>query len=151
VPIVTNRLDVDLSLPHEHGSQAAILRIDGRPLIELITEIERPIAAEDGQPDLAGAYGYLSAAVACLPSRHLLGQTAECPSPEDRKSSVLECDCGIAGCWPLLVRITVAETEVIWSDFEQPHRSHWTYPSSLRFVFDRRQYEAALERPATPG
>jgi len=35
---------------------------------------------------------------------------------------VLGCTCGITECWFLLVRITVLDEVVIWSDFEQVHR-----------------------------
>jgi hypothetical protein len=122
----------------------ALIRVDGRPLLDLIREIEAPIAAEAGQPDLAGTYGYLNAVDVMAPSRHLLGRAARPLLEYGEKVSVLECECGCEGCWPLLVRITVIGDEVIWSDFQQPHRDNWVYPAGLRLVFDRRQYERAL-------
>lgn len=66
--------------------------------------------------------------------------------------SLLECDCGCPGCWPFLVRITLTEDEIIWSDFEQPHRGvnstvgEWTYDNLKPFVFNRNQYEEELKR-----
>ena len=35
----------------------ALIRIDQRPLLELVIEFETPIAAAAGEPDLAGKYG----------------------------------------------------------------------------------------------
>ena len=64
---------------------------------------------------------------------------------------MLNCECGIPGCWPLLCRIEVRDDRVIWSDFEQPHRSApksrrvWSYEGFGPFVFEWAQYEAALE------
>ncbi|HJZ58722.1 MAG TPA: hypothetical protein VKE74_27515 [Gemmataceae bacterium] len=129
----------------------ALIRIDGVPLIDLVREIETPTATEAGQPDLAGKYGYLNAADMVYPSRHLLGQAAHSLLKYGDKVSVLECECGCEGCWPLLVRITVTNDAVIWSDFQQPHRDNWFYPEDLRWVFDRRQYERALVIAAEPG
>jgi hypothetical protein len=136
--------EVELTAPNEWGARMALIRVDGRPLIELIAEIEAPIAAGAGQPDLAGKYGYLNAADVIYPSRHLLGQAARPLLEYGHKVSVLECECRCEGCWPLLARITVTDDEVVWSDFRQPHRDNWVYPADLRLVFDRRQYERAL-------
>jgi hypothetical protein len=138
------RFEIELTPPNERGVRMALIRVDGRPLLDLVTEIEAPIAAKAGQPDLAGKYGYLNAADVVYPSSHLLGQAKRPLLAYGEKVSVLECECGCEGCWPLLVRITVTDKEVIWSDFQQPHRDNWVYPAGLQFVFDRAQYERAL-------
>lgn len=135
-----HRLEVEVTAPNEWGCRMTVIRIDGRPLVELTAEIEAPIAAAAGQPDLAGKYDYLSAASVVTPSRLMLGN----PARHDGRVAVLGCDCGIVDCWPLLVRITVTGDAVIWSDFRQPHRDNWVYPADLRFAFDRTQYERAL-------
>lgn len=64
--------------------------------------------------------------------------------PRRRKATVLGCTCGITGCWFLLVRITMLDDVVLWSDFEQFHRP-WIYTLGP-FVFDRKAY---LEQLAT--
>jgi hypothetical protein len=141
---MASRFEVELTSPNEWGARAALVRVDGRPLLDLIREIEAPIAAAAGQPELAGTYGYLSAVDVVAPSRHMLGHAARGLLNYGDKVSVLECECGCEGCWPLLVGITVTDDAVIWSEFQQPHRSNWVYPAELRLVFDRRQYEQAL-------
>jgi hypothetical protein len=144
---MANRFEIELMPPNEWGARMALIRIDGRPLLDLMAEMESPIAAAAGQPDLAGKYGYLNSVDVIHPSRHLLGEAVRPLLEYGDKVSVLECECGCEGCWPLLVRITVAAEVVIWSDFQQPHRDNWKYPASLRLVFDRGQYERALVVP----
>jgi len=122
----------------------ALIRVDDRPLIDIIREVELPIADAAGERNLAGSYGYLSAETVLLPSRHLSGEATRALFVYGEKLSVLECECGCEGCWSLSVRITVTEDEVIWSDFQQPHRDNWAYPETLRLVFDRGPYEQAL-------
>lgn len=127
------------------GVRRALIRIDGRPLLDIVRELEAPIAAANGEPDLAGQYGYLPAAEVLLPSRRLLGMLAHPGLGYGEKVSVLECECGCEGCWPLLMRIAVTDDFVIWRDPEQLHRKHWVYPAHWQLVFDRRQYQQALE------
>lgn len=141
---MASRFEIELLPPNEWGARVALMRVDGRPLLDLVAEAEAPIAAAAGQPHLAGKYGYLNGADVVYPSRHLLGEAARSLLKYGDKVSVLECECGCEGCWPLLVRITVINDAVIWSDFQQPHRDSWAYPATLRLVFDRNQYERAL-------
>src|SRR5579885_2839656 len=98
-----NRLSIELMPPNEWGACTALIRIDGRPLLDFIAEIEAPIAAAAGESDLAGKYDYLNAADVVYPSRHLLGEAARPLLKYGNRVSVLECDCGCEGCWPLLV------------------------------------------------
>jgi hypothetical protein len=66
------------------------------------------------------------------------------------KIAVLACgDCGELGCWPLYAAVTVEGDSVVWSDFEQPHRSDRDYTGFGPFEFEREQYEAAVERLLT--
>ena len=130
----------------EDGStyQAVELLIDGESLIERVGRHEAPLAQKEGHPGLAGAYAWpalddeLSAA---------LRSGAE---DDAGKVAVLECTCGLPGCWPLLVKITAAPSEVIWSEFEQPHRNensggaHWRYEGFGPFVFAKNEYQSAL-------
>jgi hypothetical protein len=50
-----NQLAIELTEANELGARMAILRIDGRPLIDIIREIEAPLAAATGEPTLAVA------------------------------------------------------------------------------------------------
>ena len=80
-----------------------------------------------------------------LPSPRPLGEPTtyyDHDSPEG-KIAVLGCVCGEPGCWPFQFRITLRDDVVIWSDFEQPHRT-WHYDEIQPFVFDRAQYLSAL-------
>ena len=56
---------------------------------------------------------------------------------------VLGCDCGEAGCWPLLCRVRLAGDTVIWDQFRQPHRPTRDYTQFGPFVFDAEQYRTA--------
>lgn len=64
--------------------------------------------------------------------------------------ALLECNCGNPGCWPWAVRITVYESEVVWSDFDQVHRAAgpgptaWDYTGLGPFVFQKDEYMAAV-------
>ena len=120
-----NQFAIELLPPNEWGARMALVRVDGRPLLDLIREVETPIATAAGQPQLAGAYDYLNSASVIFPSRHLLGEAADSLLAYGDKVSVLECECGCPGCWPLLIRITVTDNMVVWSDFQQPHRENW--------------------------
>lgn len=139
-----SRLDIALTPIDEYGARLAVLRVDGRPLLDIIREIETPIATAAGQPSLAGGYSYLNAEEVIYPSRLLLGEPNG-PMPEySTRVPILECECGCPGCWPLLVRVSLTDDAVTWSDFRQPHQDNWIYPD-VRFVFDRHQYEDALK------
>jgi hypothetical protein len=45
-----------------------------------------------------------------------------------------------------MARIDANEAEVVWRDFEQPHRrSRWSYENFGPITFHRAQYDAALK------
>jgi hypothetical protein len=118
-------------------------------LIEIVREIELPFAAREGSSGIAGAYTGIPADVAFLPSRHFLGEPDPDHSDGDERPYIFICECGEPGCWPLLVRIELRESEVVWSDFCQPHRGpnvagEWRYNALPSFTFDRKSYEQAL-------
>jgi hypothetical protein len=58
--------------------------------------------------------------------------------------SLLECQCGNVGCWPLCARIVVAERTVVWDSFRQPHRPLRDYSDFGPFIFDAEQYRKAV-------
>jgi hypothetical protein len=120
------------------------LLVNGRDLIDLAREAERPLAQADGQPELAGSYRGLWPLVVLPPAAHLLGQPLKELSEEGRPY-LLGCVCGHPGCAPLLARITVTHDTIIWSDFRRGNRPEWGQLDRLGpFMFDRRQYERAL-------
>ncbi len=128
------------------------IRINGRPLPELVREVEEAYASAEDRPGLAGSYEGLPADEVLPPSRHFLGEAeAQHLSMEDRVH-ILGCDCGESGCWPLACRMSVEADRILWSDFCQPHRSSprnpsiWSYEGLGPFAFAREQYEVALSR-----
>jgi hypothetical protein len=124
--------------------------INGQDFIEILREIELPFATREGSPRIAGAYSCLPAHRVYLPSRHFFGEPDPIYSDGKGRTYVLECECGEPGCWPMAVRIEVREKEVLWADFQQPHRQTsskkggWRYGALNSFTFDRQIYERAL-------
>ncbi len=59
--------------------------------------------------------------------------------------TLLDCDCGVMGCWPLKARVTVRATTVTWSDFLSP--AIGSLDDALgTFTFARDRYEAEIAR-----
>jgi hypothetical protein len=128
------------------------ISVNDRDLVEILTEVEMPYAVAKGIPSIAGGYLGLPPEDVVLPSQHFLGEPTWAVYKDVERVSVLECNsCRFPGCWPFMVKITVEEDRVIWSDFEQPHRrptgeeNDWTYEQLKPFVFDRGQYMSALK------
>jgi hypothetical protein len=131
----------------------AVIRINGRDLVDMVREVEQPFADGEGHSERAAQYEGLPVEAIYFPSRLLLGEHSDYENficEHEDKVQLYRCGgCGEHGCWPLVVRIVVTEESVIWSDFEQPHRcpsedGAWRYDSLGPFVFDRTEYEAAL-------
>ena len=147
----TIHLEVRKATNEDSGGQHSevAIFINDRDLIDILREIEMPFAIREGHTDIAGDYAGLPPEAVFLPSRYLLGESYDGSYVD--KVTVLECTCGNPDCWPFLVRITVQDDRIIWSDFEQPHRarrdvfSRWSYDQLKPFVFDRAQYEAELD------
>ena len=128
------------------------IKINGRDLVELVRAVENAFADKEDAASIAGAYAGLPPNDdTCPPSKHFLGEPSRAIYRYGAKRQVLGCECGEAGCWPLLCVIEAGPTRVIWSQFEQPHRSiersknPWRYDELGPFEFDRGQYERALE------
>lgn len=131
----------------KEGMENVQIIINGENLIDLLKRVEIQY-----DKSIAGQYIGLSPEVVFSPSSHFLGITHEDLDYHDGKSAILMCECGVAGCWDFIVKITISDETVIWSDFEQPHRGsesvsgYWNYLSLNPFVFDRRQYESQLTK-----
>ena len=90
--------------------------IDNKLLSEIMKEYEYPMAKKEGSPSIAGDYNAIP-----LPENYkeyYLGN-------DTPKTMVLGCDCGIASCWPLMLKIESQDEKIIWKDFEQVHRNNW--------------------------
>ena len=110
------------------------------------------MAKGEGHPDLAGSYGALTLGrydreygkIGSHDKAYFLGQSETEYGANCDKTAVLECgECGLPGCWPFAVKISVLPDVVMWSDFEQPHRS-WDYSKLGPFRFDLQEYQAQL-------
>jgi hypothetical protein len=138
--------------PSEHwfGDEIEI-EINSESLVAKLKAFEMPFAQAEGSPRIAGGYSGLPASSYLLPSRHFYGEQAHPETREGRVELLLCRDCGEIGCWPILARIEVAEDQVTWSDFQQPHRTGpgksavWDYSHFGPFVFERVQYDEALQ------
>lgn len=142
-----NRLTAkSVSTAFDDGTEylAVELLIDGESLMEMLRRFEAPMAKREGHPKLAAAYSFPTL------NPETLAALVTGSEGEDGKVAVLECECGIPGCWPLLANIAVGPAEIVWSAFEQPHRSeesaagHWSYEGFGPFTFSRDEYEHVL-------
>jgi hypothetical protein len=144
------RLEV-VQYENENGTgDEVVYFINGRDLISIVREVEIPLAHPDYIPSNVGAYMGLSTEETRKMRHILLGNTKSGTWVGDR-IPVLKCSCGEIGCWPFLVHINADGDQVVWDSFMQPHRSEhkppiWNYESLQPFHFDRRQYEAELNR-----
>lgn len=131
-----------LTLALRPATRELDIRVDGRDLIDLAREVERPHAVAAGTPDIAGAYGPLERGCLSNFAGEFLGRG------RIRGETVLvDCSCGVFGCWPLWARIEVGERSVLWTGFRQPCRPEWDL-STLSFEFERAAYESEIERIA---
>jgi hypothetical protein len=145
----TLRFEIGKRVDPADGTVDAVnVFVNGRNLVDIPREVELPFAAREGKPDLAGSYAGLPPEDVFLPSPRLLGEptTYYDHDSSEGKIAVLGCVCGEPDCWPFRVRITLREDVVIWSDFEQQHRTAWRYNEMGPFVFDRAQYLSALNQ-----
>ena len=140
---MTHRIQFELT-DFEGQSQQLTPVVDGRSLVELVTDFER-----EGSLSPVGGYGGLVLDYFNFGNvGHLfLGQQEPW---QGQRVPVLACDCGEMGCWPLLVNIDAGPETVTWSAFVQPHRPGRDYSGFGPFVFDRDQYDAALAEAADP-
>jgi hypothetical protein len=141
-------------LPDAYAGRGELeIRVNGRPLPEIFREVEAPFTTQPDERAAPGAYrgmheyGLMKSVLWQFQGRrgsHLWS------SPQN-KTVLQACgSCGETACWPLMARIKLKRTNVVWNDFEQPHRRGrgrlWDY-GDLAFVFGRRQYMESL-RPA---
>jgi peptide methionine sulfoxide reductase MsrB len=119
----------------------AIIAINGQELISLVKAYEQPFSDAEGL-EIAGAYQYLDIGYIY---RQLTGTQLSNEKIHESKVTLLGCDCGFPGCWPLLCEVEEREDSIIWKEFEQPHRSgQWDYSKFGPFEFSKRDYNFQL-------
>jgi hypothetical protein len=126
------------------ASSLVCVLIDDIDLITPAQAVEQPYAGAEDTPYLAGGYVELSVNE-LVTRRRLWGDDAFWGERGDRVA-LLVSGCGEEGCWPLVAHIAIADDIVTWSDFEQPHRPHWDLGQFGPFVFERKQYDAAIAK-----
>jgi hypothetical protein len=115
--------------------------INNEDLIKLLKDFETPLAKREGSVNVAGGYDGLT-------SLGLYKSLTDKQAGE--KTRILECECGCEGCWPFMTRIVELDGQIIWTDFEQPHRAQesqkfWDYKNFGEFKFDRREFDRQIE------
>ncbi len=128
----------------ELGEIVAV-EVNGRDLAEHAADVERPWAEAEGHPDRAGGYvGLQPSWLHGSERQHFTGGPGSdmACGPAD-KTVLLGCGCGEPGCWPLMARVTEGPEAIVWSDFEQPHRT-WSHEGLGPFRFARARYLGAL-------
>lgn len=138
----TFELIIETKQEDQHGVPVTSIYIDGRNIIEMLAEYERPFAEQEGAPEIAGAYEGLSPAI--------LLDNFMASSHED-KLTIVDCPCNVPGCWPLMVTVQEVEGDIIWTDFEQLHRGedsheYWDYRHFGSFVFDKNKYIHEMQK-----
>lgn len=121
--------------------------VNGKDLIDLLKAYELPFAKKEGSENIAGGYAGLAPETL---HKHL-NNPDEFDIDENGKVSIFECECGCDGCWPMKIKTTELEDEIIWTDFEQPHRtidSHnfWNYTNFGKFSFYKNNYYEQLNK-----
>lgn len=111
--------------------------VNGSDLRELV----RPIELRQGAGKLAASYGGLRRSVHWPLKKHYLGKHDTARG----RTAVLGCSCGISGCWPFYVQVSIGAEDVRWGDFRLPFRE-WSYEALGEFRFERWRYEAELDR-----
>lgn len=118
--------------PPDQMALAAVPLIDEHPLTDLVEQFE---ASRGFEP--AGGYGGL------VFEFFNFGPLADYFHSKER-ISVLACDCGEIGCWPLRCRVQIQGDDTIWCQFFQPHRAGRDYSDFGPFKFDSEQYMTAI-------
>lgn len=112
--------------------------INDRSLIDIVKQVELPMARVNDEEAIAGGYAPLTI--------EDLYESINISDGDDKAKEgvLLGCSCGSVECWPLYVKIEQSENLVIWHGFRNPHRN-WGYGKLGPFVFDKKQYKYALD------
>jgi len=117
--------------------------IDGKSLISILKDFEKPFAKSEGHSELAGGYEGVPNEFVETPSEYYFGKIKNKWSGD--KTVILDCPCLIVGCWSFVTKIEANQNTIIWKAFEQIHRNNWDYSNLSSFVFNKALYQMALE------
>lgn len=125
--------------------KTVIILINGLDIIEKLKIYELPLAKKENAEQIAGGYDGLTPDELYT---YLIDQN-EIDKPEN-KVTILGCHCGVIGCWPIEINIIKESNKIIWTNFEQPHRSidshnFWDYTDFGNFEFEIDNYYNELE------
>jgi hypothetical protein len=109
--------------------------INGKNMLDIMSEIETPQAIKDGYFSRIGHY------IPIAPE-DLLNELENC---EEEETTILGCPCGAVDCDPVWVQIDVTEKEVTWHDFIAIHKE-WDYSFAPTYIFDIQQYNKEVEK-----
>ncbi len=124
--------------------------IDGINLIDIIGIVEGNIIKNGAEPGPIASYAGLP--YMTTSREHFLGNDILTFGDKDDKVAILDCTCGCEGCWTLAAKIDVLKDKVVWSDFEQVHRTDdyfdrpWIYNELGQFVFEKQEYMSEINK-----
>lgn len=128
---------------NEFGDVRLLPKVDGMGFADLVKEYEQnkgdePVGRYGGLWSVCWNFGGFK--------NYFLGNGRSPVSRDGNPIALLVCECGEAGCWSLETAVSLTQDTVTWSGFAQPHRDKRYYSDLGPFIFDRVQYEAALNR-----
>ncbi len=135
--------EIRFSIQHNEFDRLIVPIINGESLISILKDFEKPFAKKEGYLKLAGGYDGIPLNYVKSPKNYYLGLDQD--QWLDGKTALLDCHCLCVGCWSFVAKIEVDKNKVIWKDFEQIHRENWNYVGLDKFIFDKAQYEIAID------
>ena len=119
--------------------------VNGQDLIDLLKVYELPFAKKEGSESITGSFNRLS------PEKFLKHLTNPDEFDESGKVSIYECVYGCDVCCPIKTKINELEDKIIWTDFDQPHRTidcynFWDYINFGQFSFEKNNYNEQLNK-----
>ena len=147
-----NKLDFEIrkDVINDYTTFSTQIMIDGKNLIDSLKDYELPLAKKEGSKNIAGAYDGLDPKVLFAN----LTNSEDNQNSEEYKSDILDCECGSPGCWTFMIKVIEKQDTVIWTGFEQIHRSKdsanfWDYSGFKDFEFRRNEYFEKLKELIT--
>lgn len=147
-----NTISFSIGPANEHYPDSVLIRIDEVALLDMVRNHEKKIATGDDR-SIVGAYIGIPS-FCCVPANRYFLPSCE---QEDGVDLFWCRDCGIAGCWPLRIDLSVEDGVVVWSRFRQPYRDGsngstlWSYDDFGPFCFDFEVYSNALSELGSGG
>ena len=138
--------EIRFTIQHSEFDKLIVPIINGKSLISILKEFEKPFSEKEGHLELAGGYDGIPKSHINSVKDYYLGVNQD--EWLEGKTAILDCPCLCVGCWSFVAKIETERKKVIWKEFEQIHRNNWDYSSLDSFIFDKAQYEneKALEK-----